>query len=84
MKSKSLPLNLEENKVAPAGYLPTYVSRDKKRLMIKTEHLNHHLFKSLLQEAESEYGYRHESLIVLPCKVDHFVNVLKEIDYCCD
>ncbi|XP_042059739.1 auxin-induced protein 15A-like [Salvia splendens] len=85
IKIKSLPLiDLEENKVAPAGYVPIYIGREKKRFMIKTKHLNHHLFKSLFEEAESEYGYRHESLLMFPCKVDHFVDVLKEIHYCGD
>ncbi|XP_047965410.1 auxin-induced protein 15A-like [Salvia hispanica] len=83
IKRKFLPLNLEENKVAraPAGYVPIYIGREKNRFVIKTKHLNHHLFKSLLEEAESEYGYRHESLLTFPCKVDRFVDVLKEIDY---
>ncbi|XP_057774936.1 auxin-induced protein 15A-like [Salvia miltiorrhiza] len=65
---------------APVGYFPIYVGPEKERFMIKTEHVNHPLFKSLLEEAESEYGYGHKSLLMLPCQVDRFVNVLMDCD----
>ncbi|XP_042051249.1 auxin-responsive protein SAUR50-like [Salvia splendens] len=74
---KSLPLNVE---VAPVGCFPIYVGPGKERFVIKTEHVNHRLFKILLDEAESEYGYCHKGVLMLPCEVDHFVDVLMEMD----
>ncbi|KAL1550484.1 auxin-responsive protein SAUR50-like [Salvia divinorum] len=74
---KSLALNLE---VAPVGCFPICVGPEKERFVIKTEHVNHRLFKILLEEAESEYGYCHKGILMLPCEVDHFVDVLMEME----
>lgn len=95
MKSKSWPRGLtvgapnQERKkgknwsrVAPEGCISIYVGSQKQRFVIKTEYVNHPLFKILLEEAESEYGYSSEGPLVLPCEVDHFIKVLMEMDSC--
>ncbi|KAF6165473.1 hypothetical protein GIB67_028032 [Kingdonia uniflora] len=48
--------------------------------MIKTECINHPLFKMLLEEVESEYGYINIGPLALPCDVDLFYKVLSEMD----
>ncbi|KAG8365841.1 hypothetical protein BUALT_Bualt17G0013800 [Buddleja alternifolia] len=72
------------SQVAPEGCFSVYVGTDRQRFVIKTEYVNHPLFKMLLEEAESEYGYSSEGPLVLPCEVDHFIKVLMEMDYCED
>ncbi|KAI3452561.1 hypothetical protein Pfo_009225 [Paulownia fortunei] len=93
MKSKSWPrgLNVDApnqekkngkkwSRVAPEGCFSIYVGPQKQRFLIKTEYVNHPLFKMLLEEAESEYGYSSEGPLALPCEVDHFIKVLMEMD----
>ncbi|CAA2995175.1 auxin-responsive protein SAUR40-like [Olea europaea var. sylvestris] len=93
MKSKSWPHGLigraatsDENrgkkcKVAPEGCFSIYVGPQKQRFVIKTECVNHPLFKTLLEEAESEYGYSTDGPLMLPCDVHIFVKVLVEMEY---
>ncbi|XWS63502.1 hypothetical protein CRYUN_Cryun06bG0103700 [Craigia yunnanensis] len=88
-KSKSLPsmdASLKEekrtrkNRVAPEGCFSVYVGPQKQRFVVKTEYANHPLFKILLEEAESEYGFSSEGPLVLPCNVDMFCKVLLAMD----
>ncbi|CAN6472480.1 unnamed protein product [Victoria cruziana] len=69
-----------KRRVAPEGCFSVYVGPDKKRFVVKTEHANHPLFRMLLEEAESEYGFCSEGPIALPCDVDLFLRVLWEMD----
>ena len=91
MKSKSWPSNtgtseMEEEKrsrkrrVTPEGCFSVYVGPQKQKFVIKTEYANHPLFKMLLEEAESEYGYDNQGPLVLPCNVDIFYKVLLEME----
>ncbi|KAK8657323.1 hypothetical protein V6N13_035569 [Hibiscus sabdariffa] len=86
-KSKSWPsIDVEEkpcarkNRVAPEGCFTVYVGPQKQRFVIKTEYVNHPLFKILLEEAESEYGFNSEGPLALPCDVDLFCKVLLAMD----
>ncbi|KAG9144747.1 hypothetical protein Leryth_017222 [Lithospermum erythrorhizon] len=72
-KSKSFPCIASSSK-------EVYVGPEKQRFVIKTEYVNHPLFKMLLEEAESEYGYNCGGPLVLPCEVSFFVKVLAEMD----
>ncbi|KAM0984440.1 hypothetical protein ACFX13_012044 [Malus domestica] len=90
-KSKSCPhikLGMLEEKraskrqVAPEGCFTVYVGPQKQRFVVKTEHANHPLFKMLLEEAESEFGYDSRGPLVLPCNVEIFHKVLVEMDDC--
>lgn len=62
------------------GCFSVYVGPEKQRFVIRTECVNHPLFKMLLEEAESEFGYNSKGPLVLPCDVDFFLNFLMEID----
>ncbi|CAH2070470.1 unnamed protein product [Thlaspi arvense] len=63
----------------PHGCFTVYVGPTKQRIVVKTKLVNHPLFKSLLEDAETEYGYRRDGPIVLPCEVDFFFKVLADM-----
>ncbi|PON51871.1 Small auxin-up RNA [Parasponia andersonii] len=62
------------------GCFSVYVGPEKQKFMVKTEYANHPLFKMLLEEAESEFGYDSQGPLMLPCNVDIFYRVLMEMD----
>ncbi|KAI3426832.1 Amidohydro-rel domain-containing protein [Psidium guajava] len=66
----------------PGGCFSVYVGPEKQRFVVRTECANHPLFRMLLEEAESEFGYSSGGPIELPCNVDLFYRVLTEMD--CD
>lgn len=68
--------------IAPKGCFSVYVGPQRQRFVIKAEYANHPLFKTLLAEAECEYGYKNEGPLELPCEVYDFRKVLLEIDDC--
>ncbi|XP_010249111.1 PREDICTED: auxin-responsive protein SAUR71 [Nelumbo nucifera] len=87
-KSKSWPRTPDSSddgkrgvnrRVAPEGCFSVYVGPQKQRFVIKTEYVNHPLFKMLLDEAEMEYGYNSAGPLALPCDVDLFYKVLLEM-----
>lgn len=63
----------------PEGCFSIYVGPQKQRFVIKTEYVNHPLFRDLLEEAESEYGYSSDGPLLLPCEVDRFLGVLTQM-----
>ena len=70
----------EKNRVAPEGCLMVCVGTNREKFMIKMEYVNHPLFKTLLDEAELEYGYAIDGPLVLPCEIDIFQSLLWEIE----
>lgn len=72
--------NRKKGRVVPEGCFSVYVGPEKQRFVIKTDYLNHPLFKMLLEEAESEFGYDIEGPLILPCNVEIFNKVLMEMD----
>ncbi|GLJ36118.1 hypothetical protein SUGI_0724570 [Cryptomeria japonica] len=64
------------NEVTPRGHVAVYVGDDQERFVIKTEYVNHPLFKNLLDEAEREFGFQSEGPLVLPCQVAAFHKIL--------
>ncbi|KAH9304314.1 hypothetical protein KI387_008718, partial [Taxus chinensis] len=76
-----LSANLEDEKpssipMTPRGHVAVYVGKDRQRFVIKTDYLNHPLFRKLLDESEREYGFHSEGPLVLPCKVGLFQRIL--------
>ncbi|XP_023539362.1 auxin-responsive protein SAUR72-like [Cucurbita pepo subsp. pepo] len=67
-------------RVAPEGYFSVYVGVEMQRFVIKVERASHPLFKMLLEEARSEYGYNSQAPLWLPCKVGRFYRVLRKMD----
>ncbi|XP_027349999.1 uncharacterized protein LOC113861397 [Abrus precatorius] len=80
IRSKSWPNAKDSASVAPQGCFSVYVGPQMQRFVIKTEYANHPLFKMLLEEAESEYGYNSQGPLALPCDVHIFYKVLMEMD----
>lgn len=70
----------EKRVIVPEGCFSVYVGPEKQKFVIKTRYVNHPLFKNLLEEAESEYGYCSEGPLALPCNVDVFGKLLLEMD----
>ena len=70
----------EKCQVAPQGYLSVYVGPERQKFVIKIKHANHPLFKAFLDAAKSEYGYRNDGPLCLPCDVDLFSEALAEMD----
>ncbi|KAK4380408.1 hypothetical protein RND71_002270 [Anisodus tanguticus] len=66
--------------VATQGCFSVYVGPEKQRFVIRMEYVNHPLFKMLLEEAESEFGYNSKGPLVLPCDVDFFLKFFMEMD----
>ncbi|KAI7741548.1 hypothetical protein M8C21_011863 [Ambrosia artemisiifolia] len=69
-----------KKKVAPEGFFPVYVGPEKQWFAVKTKYVNHPLFRTLLQDTETEYGYNTPGPIVLPCEVDLFYRVVAEME----
>ncbi|EYU43034.1 hypothetical protein ABFS82_04G122700 [Erythranthe guttata] len=65
---------------APIGCFSVYVGPENQRFVIKAECANHPLFKMLLEDAESEYGFKVEGPLRIPCEVDLFCRILAEMD----
>jgi len=68
------------NHLPPTGCLSLYVGPEKERFIIRTAHLNHPLFRTLLDEAELAYGYAAAGPLVLPCDVKSFLDTLWEME----
>ncbi|KAM0914096.1 hypothetical protein ACQ4PT_011785 [Festuca glaucescens] len=69
--------------VAPKGCVTVRVGaegEEQRRFAVPLDHLKHPLFGALLEEAEREYGFRHQGAIAIPCRVDRFVQVEQLID----
>ncbi|KAI3688647.1 hypothetical protein L2E82_46378 [Cichorium intybus] len=69
-----------KKKVAPEGFFPVYVGPEKQWFAVKTKYANHPLFRMLLEDAETEYGYNTPGPILLPCEVDLFYSVVAKME----
>ncbi|GAB4828557.1 hypothetical protein Ancab_018217 [Ancistrocladus abbreviatus] len=73
-------INPKKRRITPSGCFSVYVGPERQRFVIKAKSANHPLFKTLLDEAELEYGFSTQGPIILPCNVEVFVKVLFEMD----
>ncbi|KAJ7560350.1 hypothetical protein O6H91_04G125800 [Diphasiastrum complanatum] len=72
--------DLEAAVDVPQGHLGLYVGREKRRFVVKTEYLNHSLFRALLDKAAEEFGFEHQGGLVIPCEVVLFEHLLWMLD----
>ncbi|KAK1309688.1 hypothetical protein QJS10_CPA08g00459 [Acorus calamus] len=66
--------------LAPEGCCTVYVGPERERFVVKADHLNHPLFRMLLDEAETVYGFAVDGPLELPCEVKLFERVVWEVE----
>ncbi|KAM0867005.1 hypothetical protein ACQ4PT_042282 [Festuca glaucescens] len=65
----------------PAGCFAVLVGPEKERFAVRARCANHPLFRALLDEAETEYGFAGcDGPLELPCAVDDFMEVMWEME----
>ncbi|KAI9106642.1 hypothetical protein K1719_022170 [Acacia pycnantha] len=69
-----------KKQLAPEGCFWVYVGPQRERFLMKIEVANHPMFKLLLDDAETEFGYRNEGPIWLPCDVNLFCEAVAEME----
>ncbi|KAF0914422.1 hypothetical protein E2562_028507 [Oryza meyeriana var. granulata] len=62
------------------GCFSVYVGARRQRFVVRTESVNHPLFRALLEEAEEAVGYAAAGPLQLPCDAAVFVRVLEQIE----
>lgn len=66
-----------EHELPPEGYLAIYVGRERRRFVIRTEHINHPLLRGLLERTEEEFGLNQQGGLAIPaCEVVLFEHML--------
>ncbi|KAK8914012.1 hypothetical protein KSP39_PZI023428 [Platanthera zijinensis] len=65
---------------SPVGWISVRVGPEKEKFLVRAEWMNHHLFRRLLDEAETEYGYAADGPLEFPCSVRLFHMVLWEME----
>ncbi|KAF8686739.1 hypothetical protein HU200_043577 [Digitaria exilis] len=64
-----------------AGYFTVLVGPEKERFGVRARCANHPLFRALLDEAETEYGFAGcDGPLELPCAVHDFMEVMWEME----
>ncbi|KAL6644468.1 hypothetical protein ACP70R_016076 [Stipagrostis hirtigluma subsp. patula] len=67
----------------PEGCLAVYVGAARERFVVRTECVNHRLFRALLEEAEEArgpYNYAADGPLELPCDAAAFARVVEAIE----
>lgn len=82
MKTLDRCRSARRSKLAPApeGCFTVCVGAGRLRFVVRTQCVNHPLFRALLEEAEEEFGYAAAGPLALPCDADAFVRVLQQIE----
>ncbi|XP_030453722.1 indole-3-acetic acid-induced protein ARG7-like [Syzygium oleosum] len=64
----------------PPGHLAVLVGISRRRIVIKAEHLNHPIFRQLLDQAYEEYSHQRDGPLALPCDESLFREVVGLIE----
>ncbi|OIW08748.1 hypothetical protein TanjilG_03424 [Lupinus angustifolius] len=63
----------------PKGHFAVYVGDEneyRKRFVVPISYLKQPMFQDLLSKAEEEFGFEYRmGNVVIPCPIDHFVNL---------
>ncbi|KAL1324260.1 hypothetical protein HN51_034415 [Arachis hypogaea] len=65
----------------PKGYLAVYIGDNMRRFMIPISYLNQPSFQDLLNQAEEEFGYDHQTgRLTIPCNEDEFLRLTSKLE----
>uniref|UniRef100_A0A7N0V6F1 SAUR family protein n=1 Tax=Kalanchoe fedtschenkoi TaxID=63787 RepID=A0A7N0V6F1_KALFE len=67
---------------SPSGHFAVYVGEERQRFTVNTRYLTHPLFKMLLEKASDEFGVERRDVLVVPCSVSAFQEVMSAIERC--
>ncbi|XP_047938126.1 auxin-responsive protein SAUR50-like [Salvia hispanica] len=73
---------LSEACTTPIGTFPMYVGKCRQRFVVPTGYLSHPLFKIMLERAYNEFGFDQTNVLVVPCSVAAFEEVINAIQCC--
>ncbi|GAB2291739.1 hypothetical protein Dimus_025988 [Dionaea muscipula] len=66
--------------IVPEGFLAVYVGEERKRHVIPLAYINHPSFRSMLTQAEEEFGFSSPlGGLTFPCHEDIFIGVTASI-----
>ncbi|EFJ18409.1 hypothetical protein SELMODRAFT_38714, partial [Selaginella moellendorffii] len=60
----------------PKGCLAVYVGEERQRYIIRAHLLNHPVFRPLLEESASEFGFKHSGGLKFACDTRQFEQML--------
>ncbi|XP_019058672.1 PREDICTED: auxin-induced protein 15A-like [Tarenaya hassleriana] len=63
----------------PKGHFVVYVGASRFRHVLPIPFLSHPIFQMLLEQAEEEFGFRHQTGLTIPCEEDLFRSLLASI-----
>ncbi|XP_030541567.1 auxin-responsive protein SAUR50-like [Rhodamnia argentea] len=66
---EGLPLDV------PKGHFVVYVGERRSRHVVPIDFLTRPDFQSLLQQAEEQFGFHHETGLTIPCGEEEFVSL---------
>ncbi|WOG84726.1 hypothetical protein DCAR_0103910 [Daucus carota subsp. sativus] len=61
----------------PAGHVAITVGSGHTRFIVRATYLNHPVFRTLLAQAEEEYGFCHQGPLAIPCDESVFLDILR-------
>ncbi|KAA0049711.1 hypothetical protein IC582_001476 [Cucumis melo] len=66
----------------PKGHLAVYVGEtQRKRFVVPVSYLSHPSFKTLLSQAEEEFGFHHPmGGLTIPCREEAFLNLTQSLN----
>ncbi|WJZ85883.1 hypothetical protein VitviT2T_005394 [Vitis vinifera] len=79
---KLLSLLSRNRTEVPKGHFAVYVGEFlKKRYVVPIPYLNHPSFRSLLCQAEEEFGFTHPmGRLTIPCNEDAFIDLTSQLN----
>ncbi|GAB4852504.1 hypothetical protein Ancab_016718 [Ancistrocladus abbreviatus] len=75
MSSRRVPSDV------PPGHVAVSVGTSCRRFVIRTDYLNHPVFRKLLVQAEEEYGFSNQGPLTIPCDETLFEEVLRFLSH---